>query len=61
MFVKKDRVWVSNAINFQGDSPWQGFIGTVKKLEPGWVHVTLDDVADKTPIPFRERELNLVE
>jgi len=60
MFVKKDKVLISNPINFGGPSSWKGMTGAVRKVEPGWVHVILNEVADKTPIPFREREVTLV-
>ena len=60
MFVKNQRVLVSNAINFGGKSGWTDMQGTVKKVEQGWVFVQLDEATDKSPVPFRKRELSLI-
>lgn len=60
MFTKSQRVVVVNPINFGGKSSWLNMEGTVKKVEHGWVHVSLDKATDKAPIPFKERELSVL-
>lgn len=60
MFKKNQRVVVTNPIDFGGKSSWKDWIGTVKKVEHGWVHVSLDQATDRSPVPFRERELTII-
>jgi hypothetical protein len=60
MFKKNQRVKVTNCLNLSGGARWQDMYGTVKKLEPGWVYVLLDERADRGAIPFRVRELSTV-